>query len=125
MRPLRQFLFLVLVFFGLLVAQWQGFAHGIAHGLSHDHELQIHNTHVEVIHECEEQSSVFAWNFGESTKDHHCSAYDSQTLSLAMPALPLAPPQIDLTHALIKSYSDYQVSIEAYRPFDVRGPPRS
>ena len=125
MRSLRHFLFLVLVVFGLLVAQWQGFAHGIAHGLRHEHDQYTHNTHAELIHECEKHSSVFAWNFGESTKDHHCSAYDSQTLSLAMPALPLASPQIDLTDALIKSYSNYQVSIEAYRPFDVRGPPRS
>ncbi len=125
MHQLRSFTCLWALVLGLLFAQWQGFSHGIAHGLSHDHEFHIHNTHAEVIHECEEHTSLFAWNFGKSTKDHHCSAYDSQTLSLAMPALPLAPPQIDLTHALIKSYSDYQVSIEAYRPFDVRGPPRS
>jgi hypothetical protein len=34
-------------------------------------------------------------------------------------------PAIDKTSAAINSYTTYQASIEAYRPFDVRGPPNS
>lgn len=125
MHQSRSFTFLLTLVVGLLFAQWQGFSHGIAHGLDHKHEQQVHSTQAGVIHAHEEHQSLFAWNLGEPSKDHHCSAYDSQTLSLTMPALPLAAPQIDLSQTLIKSYSDYQVSIEAYRPFDGRGPPRS
>ena len=61
----------------------------------------------------------------ESDGKHHCAAYDSQTLSMAMPAPLLNLPVIDKTNAAINSYLTYQASIEAYRPFDVRGPPNS
>jgi len=42
-----------------------------------------------------------------------------------MPTLPLSLLAIDKTNAAINSYISYQASIEAYRPFDVRGPPNS
>jgi hypothetical protein len=122
-RPLRHLLFFPFIVFGLLLAQWQGFSHGIDHGLKHDHHFQ--SAVSEVTHVCEEHLASSAWHSGDAPDGHHCAAYDSQTLSLAMPALPLMLKQMDLTHALIKAYSNYQVSIEAYRPFDVRGPPRS
>jgi ABC-type Zn2+ transport system substrate-binding protein/surface adhesin len=130
-RTISLLFFLVM---GLFVAQWQGFSHGIAHGLAvtqsaplddvgqteqtghakqqdgcHDHQAKHHHAH----------------NGHQSEGKHHCAAYDSQTLSMALPALPMSLPVIDKTNAAINSYTTYQASIEAYRPFDVRGPPNS
>ena len=119
---------------GLFVAQWQGFNHGIAHGLavtqsvpSHDvgqTEQASHAKQQDVCHD-HQAKHQHAHNDHQSEGKHHCAAYDSQTLSMAMPALPFSLPVIDKTSAAINSYITYQASIEAYRPFDVRGPPNS
>ena len=108
---------------GLFVAQWQGFNHGVAHGLAVTQhsapELVASSKQIDTgKHHHGHQGS-------ESDGKHHCAAYDSQTLSMAMPAPIMNLPVIDKTNAAINSYLTYQASIEAYRPFDVRGPPNS
>ena len=108
---------------GLFVAQWQGFSHGIAHGLAvSQNELAYGVAH---LHQTDTAKHQHDHHGDGSDRKHHCAAYDSQTLSVAMPALPLSLPAIDKTSAAINSYTTYQASIEAYRPFDVRGPPNS
>ena len=108
---------------GLFVAQWQGFNHGVAHGLA----VTQHNASDRVV--SAQQIDTAKHHHGhhgdESDGKHHCAAYDSQTLSMAMPAPIMNLPVIDKTNAAINSYLTYQASIEAYRPFDVRGPPNS
>ena len=108
---------------GLFVAQWQGFSHGVSHGLTATQHQS--SGHVVVAHQAEHIKHQHAHNGHQSEGKHHCAAYDAQTLSMAMPALPMSLPAIDKTNAAIISYSTYQASIEAYRPFDVRGPPNS
>jgi disulfide bond formation protein DsbB len=121
-KPRTIFLLIFLVM-GLFVAQWQGFSHGISHGLTPtQHQSSGHTLSVEQADHAKHQH---AHNDHQSEGKHHCAAYDSQTLSMAMPALPLSLPVIDKTSAAINSYITYQASIEAYRPFDVRGPPNS
>jgi len=107
---------------GLFVAQWQGFSHGVSHGLT---AIQHQPSHTVAAHQTDHAKHQHAHNDHQSEGKHHCAAYDSQTLSAAMPSLPLSLPAIDKTSAAINSYTTYQASIEAYRPFDVRGPPNS
>ena len=107
---------------GLFVAQWQGFSHGVSHGLAVTSGAAdgVKNTH-----QFDAAKHHHGHHGDESDGKHHCAAYDSQTLSMAMPAPLLNLPVIDKTNAAINSYLTYQASIEAYRPFDVRGPPNS
>ena len=116
---------------GLFAAQWQGFSHSIAHGLvvtEHAALDVVKSAHLAdaTKHQdaCDDHHSKNHHGHDSDSK-HHCAAYDSQTLSVAMPSLPLSLPAIDKTSAAINSYTTYQASIEAYRPFDVRGPPNS
>jgi hypothetical protein len=115
--------FLIFLVMGLFVAQWQGFNHGVAHGLSvtqHSASDSVKNAHhVDIA------KHHHGHHADEVDGKHHCAAYDSQTLSMAMPAPIMNLPVIDKTNAAINSYLTYQASIEAYRPFDVRGPPNS
>lgn len=107
---------------GLFVAQWQGFSHGVSHGLA------VKSVAADVVkntHQLDAAKHHHGHHGDESDGKHHCAAYDSQTLSMAMPAPLLNLPVIDKTNAAINSYLTYQASIEAYRPFDVRGPPNS
>jgi hypothetical protein len=107
---------------GLFVAQWQGFSHGVSHG------LVVKSVAADVLkstHQLDADKHHHGHHGDESDGKHHCAAYDSQTLSMAMPAPLLNLPVIDKTNAAINSYLTYQASIEAYRPFDVRGPPNS
>jgi hypothetical protein len=131
LKPRTTFL-LIFLALGLFLAQWQGFSHGIAHGLvvSNNHEQVAHVAHAHQVEDIKskdvcEQSLTNQYAKHESDGNHHCAAYDSQTLSASMPSLPLSLPAIDKTNAAINSYTTYQASIEAYRPFDVRGPPTS
>ena len=119
-RTISLLIFLVL---GLFVAQWQGFSHGISHGLTTTQQQS--SGHTLSVEQADQAKHQHAQNDHQSEGKHHCAAYDSQTLSMAMPALPLSLPVIDKTSAPINSYITYQASIEAYRPFDVRGPPNS
>jgi hypothetical protein len=116
-KPRTIFLLIFLVM-GLFVAQWQGFSHGVSHSL-------VAAQHQPSAHTVSAYQTDHAHNDHQSEGKHHCAAYDSQTLSAAMPSLPLSLPAIDKTSAAINSYTTYQASIEAYRPFDVRGPPNS
>ncbi len=116
---------------GLFVAQWQGFNHGVAHGLAAtEHVASDAKKSADLAdvakHQdaCDDQHAKHHHGHDSDGK-HHCAAYDSQTLSMAMPAPLLSLPVIDKTNAAINSYLTYQASIEAYRPFDVRGPPNS
>jgi hypothetical protein len=127
----RTIFFLFFLVMGLFVAQWQGFNHGIAHGLVEKHvssEL-TKNAHqfATADHQdvCHDHHAKQGHGSHDSDGKHHCAAYDSQTLGVAMPTLAVALPGIDKTNAAINSYLTYQASIEAYRPFDVRGPPNS
>ncbi len=108
---------------GLFVAQWQGFSHGVSHGLA----LTQHGAadSVASAQAVDATKHHHGHQGSESSGKHHCAAYDSQTLSLAMPTPPMSLPIIDKTNVAINSYLTYQASIEAYRPFDVRGPPNS
>jgi len=108
---------------GLFLAQWQGFSHGISHGLTTTQHQA--SGHMVSAHQADHAKHHHAHNDHQSEGKHHCAAYDSQTLSMAMPALPLSLPVIDKTNAAVNGYISYQASIEAYRPFDVRGPPNS
>jgi hypothetical protein len=122
LKPRTIFLLIFLVM-GLFVAQWQGFSHGIAHGLTAtQHQPSAHTASA---HQADHAKHHHAHNDHQSDGKHHCAAYDAQTLSASMPSLPLSLPAIDKTNAAINSYTTYQASIEAYRPFDVRGPPNS
>jgi hypothetical protein len=123
--------FLIFLVMGLFVAQWQGFNHGIAHGLAAtEHVASDAKKSADLAdvakHQdaCDDQHTKHHHGHDSDGK-HHCAAYDSQTLSMAMPAPLLSLPVIDKTNAAINSYLTYQASIEAYRPFDVRGPPNS
>jgi hypothetical protein len=122
LKPRTIFLLIFLVM-GLFVAQWQGFSHGIAHGLTATQYQP--SAHTASAHQADHAKHHHAHNDHQSDGKHHCAAYDSQTLSMAVPALPLSLPVIDKTNVAINSYITYQASIEAYRPFDVRGPPNS
>ncbi len=107
---------------GLFLAQWQGFNHGVSHGLA------VKSLSAHVVgngHQLDVAKHHHGQEDSESDGKHHCAAYDSQTLSMAMPAPIMNLPAIDKTNAAINSYLTYQASIEAYRPFDVRGPPNS
>jgi hypothetical protein len=130
----RTISFLVFLVMGLFVSQWQGFSHGIAHGLmvtqpvsSVDVGQAGQTSHAKKQDVCHDHLAKHrhAHDSHQSDGKHHCAAYDSQTLSMALPALPMSLPAIDKTNAAINSYTTYQASIEAYRPFDVRGPPNS
>jgi hypothetical protein len=130
-KPRTIFLLSFLVM-GLFVAQWQGFSHGIAHGSAVTQSVPLdHVGHIEQAghakhqDDCHDHHAKHHHGNHDSDGKHHCAAYDSQTLSAAMPSLPLSLPAIDKTSAAINSYTTYQASIEAYRPFDVRGPPNS
>jgi CelD/BcsL family acetyltransferase involved in cellulose biosynthesis len=123
--------FLIFLVMGLFVAQWQGFNHGIAHGLAAtEHVASDAKTSADLVdvakHQdaCDDQHAKHHHGH-DSDGQHHCAAYDAQTLGVAMPTLPTSLPVIDKTNAAINSYLTYQASIEAYRPFDVRGPPNS
>jgi hypothetical protein len=127
----RTISFLIFLVMGLFAAQWQGFNHGIAHGfVATEHAALdvVKSAHLAnaTKHQdaCDDHHSKHHHGH-DSDGNHHCAAYDSQTLSAAMPSLPLSLPAIDKTSAAINSYTTYQASIEAYRPFDVRGPPNS
>jgi len=119
-RTISLLFFLVM---GLFLAQWQGFSHGISHGLTTTQHQA--SGHMVSAHQADHAKHHHAHNDHQSEGKHHCAAYDSQTLSMAMPTLPLSLLAIDKTNAAINSYISYQASIEAYRPFDVRGPPNS
>jgi hypothetical protein len=127
-RTISLLIFLVM---GLFVAQWQGFSHGITHGLVATEHVAldvVKSAHLAdaTKHDDACDDHHFKHHHGHDLDGkHHCAAYDSQTLSAAMPSLPLSLPAIDKTSAAINSYTTYQASIEAYRPFDVRGPPNS
>ena len=108
---------------GLFVAQWQGFSHGVSHGLAVAQNEPVNGVGYSL--QVDAAKDQHGHHGNESGGKHHCAAYDSQTLSVAMPSLPLSLPAIDKTSAAINSYTTYQASIEAYRPFDVRGPPNS
>ncbi len=111
---------------GLFLAQWQGFSHGIAHGLAAtEHVASDAKKSADFADVAKHQDACDDHHGHDSDGKHHCAAYDSQTLSMAMPAPLLNLPVIDKTNAAINSYLTYQASIEAYRPFDVRGPPNS
>lgn len=127
----RTISFLIFLVMGLFAAQWQGFSHSIAHGLVTQHVSQDHIAHPHQVDHaapqdvCHDNHAKHSHGGHDSESNHHCAAYDSQTLSAAMPSLPLSLPAIDKTSVAINSYTTYQASIKAYRPFDVRGPPNS
>ncbi|WP_143744004.1 hypothetical protein [Polynucleobacter cosmopolitanus] len=119
----RTISFLIFLVMGLFVAQWQGFSHSVSHGLAvtqHSASDGVANEH-----QVDGAKHHHRHDGNESDGKHHCAAYDSQTLSMAMPTAPMTLSVIDKTNAAINSYLTYQASIEAYRPFDVRGPPNS
>jgi hypothetical protein len=127
----RTISFLIFLVMGLFVAQWQGFNHGIAHGLAEKH---VSSDLIKIAHQlataehqevCHDHHAKHGHGGHDSDGQHHCAAYDAQTLGVAMPTLPTSLPVIDKTNSAINSYLTYQASIEAYRPFDVRGPPNS
>lgn len=113
--------FLIFLVMGLFVAQWQGFSHGVSHGLAVKSVADV----VKNTHQLDAAKHHHGHHGDESDGKHHCAAYDAQTLGVAMPTLPTSLPVIDKTNVAINSYLTYQASIEAYRPFDVRGPPNS
>jgi hypothetical protein len=119
----RTIFFLFFLVMGLFVAQWQGFTHGVSHGLA----VAQHSASdgVASAQPIDAAKHHHGHQGSDSDGKHHCAAYDSQTLSMAMPAPIMNLPVIDKTNAAINSYLTYQASIEAYRPFDVRGPPNS
>ena len=119
----RTISFLIFLVMGLFVAQWQGFSHGVSHGLAVAQNEPTNG--VEYSLQVDIVKDHHGRHGNKSDGKHHCAAYDSQTLSAAMPSLPLSLPVIDKISAAINSYTTYQASIEAYRPFDVRGPPNS
>jgi hypothetical protein len=127
----RTIFFLFFLVMGMFAAQWQGFNHGIAHGLAatehvaSNAERGAHLTGTAKHQDACDHQHTKHHHGHDSDGKHHCAAYDSQTLSMALPALPMSLPVIDKTNAAINSYTTYQASIEAYRPFDVRGPPNS
>ncbi len=126
LKPRTIFL-LIFLALGLFLAQWQGFSHGVSHGLTAtQHQSSVHAVSAHQTDHAKHQDDCHDYHGNhDSDGKHHCAAYDSQTLSAAMPSLPLILPAIDKTSAAINSYTTYQASIEAYRPFDVRGPPNS
>jgi len=119
----RTISFLIFLVMGLFVAQWQGFSHGVSHGLAVAQHEPVNGVGYSL--QVDAAKDHHGHHGNESDGKHHCAAYDSQTLSAAMPSLPLSLPAIDKTSVAINSYTTYQASIEAYRPFDVRGPPNS
>lgn len=110
-RFISHFLFCICI--GLLLAQWQGFSHGIHHAPESLQQtiakIEISDSHHSLAH--------------DETNSHHCAAYDSLTLSFALILHPPALKVVDAKHAAIKRYKIYQISIEALAPFEARAPP--
>ena len=101
----RRFIFCVLlsICIGLLLAQWQGFAHG------------IHHAH--------EQYQKFDQPSSDDDQRHHCAAYDSLTISFALTFHLATSPKNDAQHQLPRAYQAYQASIKPNSSFEARAPP--